>query len=337
MPNSPQPISITPDWKLELSQSVTTIDELLGSLNLNAAQLSTSQQAIADFALRVPRPFISRMQANNPSDPLLLQVLPVKAELSSAAGYSDDPLDEVSHNPIAGIVHKYANRLLLVVSPACAINCRYCFRRHFPYQENRQNKEQWQNALDYIRSATEINEVIYSGGDPLAANDHFLAWLTEQIADIKHIKRLRIHTRLPVVIPSRIDQSFLSWATATRLKPIVVLHINHANEIDNEVIQSIKRLQACGIRVLNQSVLLRGINDSADCLAELSEKLFDCDVMPYYLHLFDPVAGASHFDIEERRAKKIYADLQAILPGFLVPKLVREIPNKPSKTTIAPE
>jgi EF-P beta-lysylation protein EpmB len=337
MPNSPQPISITPDWKLELSQSVTTIDELLGSLNLNAAQLSTSQQAIADFALRVPRPFISRMQANNPSDPLLLQVLPVKAELSSAAGYSDDPLDEVSHNPIAGIVHKYANRLLLVVSPACAINCRYCFRRHFPYQENRQNKEQWQNALDYIRSATEINEVIYSGGDPLAANDHFLAWLTEQIADIKHIKRLRIHTRLPVVIPSRIDQSFLSWATATRLKPIVVLHINHANEIDNEVIQSIKRLQACGIKVLNQSVLLRGINDSADCLAELSEKLFDCDVMPYYLHLFDPVAGASHFDIEERRAKKIYADLQAILPGFLVPKLVREIPNKPSKTTIAPE
>ena len=337
MPNSPQPISITPDWKLELSQSVTTIDELLGSLNLNAAQLSTSQQAIADFALRVPRPFISRMQANNPSDPLLLQVLPVKAELSSAAGYSDDPLDEVSHNPIAGIVHKYANRLLLVVSPACAINCRYCFRRHFPYQENRQNKEQWQNALDYIRSATEINEVIYSGGDPLAANDHFLAWLTEQIANIKHIKRLRIHTRLPVVIPSRIDQSFLSWATATRLKPIVVLHINHANEIDNEVIQSIKRLQACGIKVLNQSVLLRGINDSADCLAELSEKLFDCDVMPYYLHLFDPVAGASHFDIEEQRAKKIYADLQAILPGFLVPKLVREIPNKPSKTTIAPE
>ena len=260
MPNSPQPISITPDWKLELSQSVTTIDELLGSLNLNAAQLSTSQQAIADFALRVPRPFISRMQANNPSDPLLLQVLPVKAELSSAAGYSDDPLDEVSHNPIAGIVHKYANRLLLVVSPACAINCRYCFRRHFPYQENRQNKEQWQNALDYIRSATEINEVIYSGGDPLAANDHFLAWLTEQIADIKHIKRLRIHTRLPVVIPSRIDQSFLSWATATRLKPIVVLHINHANEIDNEVIQSIKRLQACGIKVLNQSVLLREIS-----------------------------------------------------------------------------
>ncbi|MDG1820062.1 MAG: EF-P beta-lysylation protein EpmB [Porticoccaceae bacterium] len=336
MPNSPQPISITPDWKLELSQSVTTIDELLGSLNLNAAQLSTSQQAVSEFALRVPRPFISRMQANNPSDPLLLQVLPVKAELSEVEGYSKDPLDEATHNPIAGIVHKYANRLLLVVSPACAINCRYCFRRHFPYQENRQSKDQWQSALDYIRSDKQINEVIYSGGDPLAANDHFLGWLTEKIAAIKHIKRLRIHTRLPVVIPSRIDPAFLAWATATRLKPIVVLHINHANEIDHEVIESIRRLQDSGIKVLNQSVLLRGINDSADCLAELSEKLFDCDVMPYYLHLFDPVAGASHFDIDEQRARKIYADLQAILPGFLVPKLVREIPNKPSKTTIAP-
>ena len=337
MLNSPQPITITPDWKAEFSQSVTTIGDLLGSLNLNTAQLSTSQQAIADFPLRVPRPFVARMEPNNPEDPLLLQVLPIAAEQAEVEGYGPDPLDEASHNPIAGIVHKYANRLLLVISPACAINCRYCFRRHFPYQENRQNRAQWQSALDYIRSATEINEIIYSGGDPLAANDHFLAWLTEQIADIKHIKRLRIHTRLPVVIPSRIDPAFLAWATATRLKPIVVLHINHANEIDTEVVESIKRLQDSGIKVLNQSVLLRGINDSADCLAELSERLFDCDVMPYYLHLFDPVAGASHFDIEETAAKKIYADLQAILPGFLVPKLVREIPNKRSKTTVSPD
>lgn len=337
MSSSPQPITITPDWKVELSQSVTTIDELLRSLNLNATELSTSQQAAADFPLRVPRPFVARMQSNNPVDPLLLQVLPIVAELAEVEGFGPDPLDETSHNPIAGIVHKYANRLLLVISPACAINCRYCFRRHFPYRENLQNRAQWLSALDYIRSATEINEVIYSGGDPLAANDHFLAWLTEQIADIKHIKRLRIHTRLPVVIPSRIDPAFLAWATATRLKPIVVLHINHANEIDSDVRESIRRLQDCGIKVLNQSVLLRGINDSATCLAELSEALFDCDVMPYYLHLCDPVAGASHFDIDDNQAKKIYADLQAILPGFLVPKLVREIPNRKSKTTVSPE
>ena len=336
MLNSPQPINITPDWKLELSRSVTTIDELLASLNLKATELRISQQAAVDFSLKVPRPFIARMQPNNPDDPLLLQVLPVKAELTAVEGFSDDPLEEASHNPIAGIVHKYANRLLLVISPACAINCRYCFRRHFPYEQNRQSKEQWQQALDYIRSDTEINEVIYSGGDPLAANDHFLSWLTEQIADIEHIKRLRIHTRMPVVIPSRIDQAFISWATATRLKPIVVLHINHGNEIDHAVAASIKRLQDAGLKVLNQSVLLRDINDSADCLAELSEKLFDCDVMPYYLHLLDPVAGASHFDVDEEYAKLIYRQLQSILPGFLVPKLVREIPNRKSKTTIAP-
>ncbi len=337
MSNSAQPITITPDWKVELSQSVTSLDELLGSVSLNSKQLSASQQAMADFPLRVPRPFIARMQPHNPEDPLLLQVLPVAAEMTKVEGYDPDPLDETSHNPVAGIVHKYANRLLLVISPTCAINCRYCFRRHFPYQENRQNRAQWQSALDYIRNTTEINEVIFSGGDPLAANDHFLAWITAQIAAIKHIKRLRIHTRLPVVIPSRIDSTFLAWATATRLKPLVVLHINHANEIDTEVVESIKRLQNSGIKVLNQTVLLRGINDSAACLAELSETLYDCDVMPYYLHLLDPVAGASHFDIDENMARKIYADLQANLPGFLVPKLVREIPGKPSKTIVAAE
>ena len=336
MLHSPQPIAISPDWKLELSRSVTTIEELLDSVNLNRAQLGASQQAEADFPLRVPRSFVERMQPGDPNDPLLLQALPVSAELDSVQGYSPDPLEETKSNPVAGIVHKYANRLLLVVSPTCAINCRYCFRRHFPYEENRQGKQQWQGALDYIRNHSEINEVIYSGGDPLAANDHFLAWLTEQIADIAHIKRLRIHTRLPVVIPSRIDNAFLSWATATRLKPILVLHINHSNEIDRQLSDSIRRLQDCGIRVLNQTVLLRGINDSAKCLAQLSESLFDCDVMPYYLHLLDPVAGASHFDMDENRAKSIYRELQAILPGFLVPKLVRETPDNPCKTIITP-
>ena len=336
MHHSPQPISISPDWKLELRRSITTIDKLLNCVNLDRTQLSASQQAAADFPLRVPQPFVDRMQPGNPNDPLLMQVLPVSAELESVQGYTPDPLEEASSNPLAGIVHKYANRLLLVVSPTCAINCRYCFRRHFPYDENRQSKQQWQIALDYIRNHSEINEVIYSGGDPLAANDHFLGWLTEQIAKIPHIRRLRIHTRLPVVIPSRIDQAFLSWATATRLKPIVVLHINHSNEIDTQLADSIRRLQDCGIRVLNQTVLLRGINDSADSLAKLSESLFDCDVMPYYLHLLDPVAGASHFDLPENHAKTVYKELQAILPGFLVPRLVREIPDKPCKTIIAP-
>ena len=330
-----QPISISPDWKVQLSQAVTSIDTLLSRLDLLPEQLSTSQQAASEFALKVPQPFIDRMEPGNPEDPLLLQVLPVAAEMVPSPDYNQDPLEESKHNPIAGIVHKYANRLLLVISPACAINCRYCFRRHFPYDENRQSKQQWQTALDYIRSDININEVIYSGGDPLAANDNFLSWLTTEIAKIGHIKRLRIHTRLPVVIPARIDQEFLNWATATRLKPIVVLHINHANEIDAEVAKAIKKLIDAGMQVLNQSVLLRGINDSAVTLAELSERLFDCGVSPYYLHLCDPVAGAQHFDLDDSVAKQIYSELQCLLPGFLVPKLVREVPNRQSKTLIS--
>jgi EF-P beta-lysylation protein EpmB len=329
-----QPISISPDWKVQLSQAVTSIDELLSCLDLAPEQLSTSQQAASEFSLKVPRPFIDRMQQGTPRDPLLLQVLPVTAEMQQSPDYNKDPHEESKHNPIAGSVHKYANRLLLVISPACAINCRYCFRRHFPYDENRQSKQQWQTALDYIRQDKNINEVIYSGGDPLAANDNFLAWLTTEIAEISHIKRLRIHTRLPVVIPARIDQSFLNWATATRLKPIVVLHINHANEIDTEVASAIQKLTGAGMQVLNQSVLLREINDSAMALAELSERLFDCGVSPYYLHLCDPVAGAQHFDLDDSVAKQIYGELQCLLPGFLVPKLVREIPNRQSKTLI---
>ena len=331
---SPQPISITPDWKLQLSQAVSSIDELLACVNLSTKQLSISQQASNEFALKVPKPFIARMQPGDPKDPLLLQVLPVVAETLAADGYNHDPLEESHHNPIPGIVHKYANRLLLVISPACAINCRYCFRRHFPYDENRQSRAQWQSALDYIRADNNINEVIYSGGDPLAANDNFLAWLTQQIADIAHVKRLRIHTRLPVVIPARVDQALLNWATATRLKVIVVLHINHANEIDAEVVTAIEKLLDAGIHVLNQSVLLQGVNDSATTLAELSETLFDCGVMPYYLHLCDPVAGAQHFDLDEAIARQIYTQLQTLLPGFLLPKLVREISGRQSKTII---
>lgn len=330
------PVNHQRNWQSELSQCITKVDDLLAELELDRTQLSTCQQAAAQFAFKVPRPFVQRMVRGNPNDPLLAQVLPVIAEMQLDDDYSKDPLDESNHNPIAGIVHKYLNRLLLIVSPACAINCRYCFRRHFAYQENRQSKDQWQQALTYIRSHTDINEVIFSGGDPLTANDHFLGWLAEQIAAIPHIKRLRIHTRLPVVIPSRINESFLRWATSSRLKPIMVLHINHSNEIDDEVADAIKRLLNVGIKVLNQTVLLKGINDSSTVLSALSERLFDCGVSPYYLHLLDPVQGASHFDIEPEHAGQIYRELQTMLPGFLLPKLVREIPGELSKTIIAP-
>lgn len=323
------------NWQTDLSQCITVVDDLLAELELDRSQLSVCQRAATQFDFKVPKPFVQRMKKGDPNDPLLAQVLPVKAEMRLDPVYSTDPLDETSHNPVAGIVHKYRHRLLLIVSPACAINCRYCFRRHFPYQENRQSKAQWQQALTYISDNTEINEVIFSGGDPLAANDRFLGWLTEQIAAIAHIKRLRIHSRLPVVIPSRIDDSFLRWASATRLKPIMVLHINHSNEIDNQVTSAIERLTNAGIRVLNQTVLLKSINDSASILAALSERLFDCAVTPYYLHLLDPVQGASHFDISPNKASQIYRELQNMLPGFLLPKLVREIPGELSKTIIS--
>ena len=330
-----QTIDIQPDWKTEFSRCVNSTDELLNYLQLDAQQLSVSQQAALSFPMRVPWPFVRRMEIGNPSDPLLSQVLPVEAEMQPMPGFSPDPLKESDHNPVPGIVHKYHNRLLLIVSPQCAINCRYCFRRHFPYEETRQRKEQWQQALDYISSKPEINEVIFSGGDPLAANDKFLGWLAEQIASIPHIKRLRIHSRLPVVIPSRINQQFFDWATATRLKPIMVLHINHGNEINDELAAGIAQCSANGIVMLNQTVLLKGINDSAEILSELSEKLFDCGVTPYYLHLLDKVQGASHFDINRDKAKQIYGQLQTRLPGFLVPKLVAEIAGKRSKTQIA--
>lgn len=329
-----QPINLQTDWKVELSQCVSSIDELLDQLGLNAEDLTASEQAASDFPIKVPQPFVQLMEYGNPNDPLLKQVLPVKPELDTDSNYSTDPVDESNYNPVAGIVHKYHNRVLMIISPNCAVNCRYCFRRHFPYDENRQSKQQWLKALDYLKAKPEINEVIYSGGDPLAANDHFLAWLTQQIESIENIRRLRIHTRLPVVIPSRIDGHLLNWLGNTRLKPTMVMHINHTNEIDTALCEAVERLKTAGVTVLNQSVLLRAINDNSEQLVALSEKLFDSGIMPYYLHLLDPVQGAGHFDVPKQRAVQIFHQIQAQLPGFLVPRLAQEIAGKPSKSLV---
>ncbi|MAH73242.1 MAG: EF-P beta-lysylation protein EpmB [Cellvibrionales bacterium TMED49] len=327
-------IQIKSRWQTELIESVTSVEELVTRLNLSPKLLSKGQKAALKFQVRVPLSFIKRIRLGDPKDPLLLQILPVKEELKKYEDYSQDPLNELNHNPKSCVIHKYRNRVLLVVSSFCAINCRYCFRRHFPYNQQHQDRRKWFSALEYVSKRPEINEVIFSGGDPLAAKDSLLSWLSKRIAKIPHVKRLRIHTRLPVVIPSRIDDELLLWMQSTRLKPIIVLHINHPNEIDSALEESLRRLRNIGIRLLNQSVLLKNVNDCSDVLIALSEHLYSCEVTPYYLHLLDPVEGAAHFHVDKARIKAVYSEMQRVLPGFLLPRLVKETPGEPSKTIV---
>ncbi|QHD50322.1 MULTISPECIES: EF-P beta-lysylation protein EpmB [Halomonadaceae] len=321
-------------WQRQLSQAVRDPAVLCQRLGLSQAWLAGAQAGHGLFEICVPDAYLARIVPNDPNDPLLRQILPTGDEAAAPPGYVTDPLEEADHRPVKGLIHKYANRVLLIASPACAINCRYCFRRHFPYHENSPSRAQWQEALDYLRADTTIHEAILSGGDPLAASDRQLAWLVKQLESIPHLKRLRIHTRLPVVIPDRVDESLLGWLGSTRLQKVVVLHINHANEIDQAVLDACTRLKQAGVTLLNQSVLLRGINDSVPTLAVLSERLFEAGVLPYYLHVLDPVQGAAHFDVPDSEAQALIQALLEHLPGFLMPRLVREVPGKMSKTPL---
>ena len=324
----------TTRWQDDLADLIRDPLELLQLLQIDPARAGRYDLAEQQFALRVPRAFAAKMRPGDIHDPLLRQVLPLGEELAAHSGYSADPLQEAASNPRAGLIHKYAGRVLLIVARQCAVNCRYCFRRHFPYAQNNPGRADWQAALEYIRADNSIHEVIYSGGDPLALGDAQLAWLSGQVADIPHVKRLRIHTRLPVVLPNRVDDDCLRWLSATGLQTVVVLHSNHANELDTEVAAAAGRLRAAGITVLNQAVLLRGVNDNLEALAALSEALFEHGILPYYLHLLDKVAGAAHFDVPRSEARALYRQLLGRLPGYLVPRLVEERPNAPSKTPI---
>ena len=320
-------------WQKELANVITDPKTLLELLDIPPENYQQHFAARKLFPVRVPRPLLSRINKGDINDPILKQVMPLDVEFSITDGYVEDPLEE--HDTVApGLLHKYKHRVLMMVKTGCAINCRYCFRRHFPYADNSPNKARWQQALSYIQNHQEINEVIFSGGDPLMASDEHLQWLIDEIEKISHIRRLRIHTRLPIVIPQRITPALVKTLSSTTLKVTVVFHINHANEIDESVIQAIEPLRAARIPLFNQSVLLKGINDKANTLATLSERLFDIGIQPYYLHLFDKVQGVAHFDISEEVAKKIILQLMAILPGFLMPKLVREIAGESSKTPI---
>ncbi|QTF91730.1 EF-P beta-lysylation protein EpmB [Halomonas sp. BM-2019] len=329
-----EPLAPPPAWQAQLAGAIRDPAELCRRLGLDEAWRPGAEAGHGLFEVRVPEAFLARMRPGDPADPLLRQVLPLGEETRPAPGYVADPLEEADHTPARGLIHKYAGRVLLIASPTCAVNCRYCFRRHFPYGDNSPSRAQWEATLEHLRGDPTIVEAILSGGDPLAASDRRLAWLVARLEAIPHLRRLRIHTRLPVVIPERIDAALLDWLGATRLQKVIVLHINHANEIDDAVIAACERLKAAGATLLNQSVLLRGVNDSADALAALSERLFAAGVLPYYLHVLDPVAGAAHFDVPDEAARELVAGLRERLPGFLVPRLVREIPGEGSKTPL---
>ena len=313
-----------------------SVGELLRLLDLTPIPAIDSRFRL-EFPLRVPRSFVARMRSGDWNDPLLLQVLPLAAERAAAPGFFSDPLGEAIAARAPGLLQKYEGRALLIATEACAVHCRYCFRREFPYQEHRDQQARWTHALKEIASDPSVHEVILSGGDPLSLSTRRLRTLTAEIAAMPHVRRLRIHTRLPVVLPSRIDDALLDWLRSIAVPTVIVLHVNHANEIDAQVRNACAQLKAANVVLLNQSVLLRGINDSEDALVDLSEALFDAGIMPYYLHLLDRVSGAAHFEVDEPAARRLAGRIAARLPGYLVPRLVRETAGAPAKLALLPE
>lgn len=318
-------------WQAEMQQMVTDPAELLQLLDLPLDLLPAALRSHQLFPLKVPRPFIARMRPGDKDDPLLRQVLPLDDESLRVEGFTDDSLQEKAVNPQPGLLHKYNNRVLLITTGSCAINCRFCFRRSFPYEENNPGRLGWQRSLTYIAADPSIQEVILSGGDPLTASDSLLTWFLEQLSAIPHVQIVRFHTRLPIVIPQRVTTGLIRLLTQTRLTPVIVLHSNHAQEIDDSVAEAASRLKQAGITLLNQSVLLNGVNDDKDTLIDLHYRLFACGILPYYLHQVDRVSGTAHFEVPDTTALALHQDLMHNLPGYLVPRLVREQPGSPSK------
>jgi len=319
-------------WQKILAQGFNSVADILNYLDLPLTL--GNQQAEKQFRTRVPRGYVDRIDRRNPHDPLLRQVLAISEELEHKEGFTTDPLGESSTNAIPGLLHKYQGRVLLTLTGVCAINCRYCFRRHFPYEKNNPGRTGWNDALEYIRQQKNINEVILSGGDPLLASCEVIGDLLQGLSNIEHVRTVRFHTRIPIVLPERIDQTFLELLAATPLNKVMVLHSNHAQEINDHVKSACFAMQQKGCHLLNQSVLLKGVNDNARRLAALSERLFECGVLPYYLHLLDRVAGSGHFYIPDEEALAIYHELQAMVPGYLLPRLAREERGKRSKTLL---
>jgi len=329
-----EPVCQTPLWQQSLANAFSDVDAFIEFLQLDKAILPAARAAAGLFGLKVPREFAQLINKGDPGDPLLRQVLPIGAENSPAPGFVCDPVGDLEKSIVPGVLHKYRGRLLLIAHGSCAVNCRYCFRRHYPYQEASAYRQRWTEALKHIHQAEEIDEIILSGGDPLTLSDGKLAELVSRLEAIPHLKRLRIHTRLPVVIPSRLTPELISLLTGGRLQPVLVLHINHPREISTELASSLIQLKQAGITLLNQSVLLKGVNDCPATLSALSLALFEAGILPYYLHLLDRVAGAAHFEVDMPEARQLQDALRVRLPGYLVPRMVREVAGAAAKQPV---
>jgi EF-P beta-lysylation protein EpmB len=319
-----------------MAEAITRPEELLQALGLPPQLLGPADAAAAAFRLKVPRSYVARMRHGDPHDPLLRQVLPLGEELAPAAGFGSDPLGEHAALRAPSLLQKYHGRALLITTPACAVHCRYCFRREFPYAEAAGNAPRWSLAIAEIASDPSISEVILSGGDPLSLGDERLGGVLATLSALPHVKRLRLHTRTPIVLPSRVDEGLLRGLRQAQRPLVIVLHANHPQELDADVAAACGQLRAAGIALLNQSVLLKGVNDSPAVLEELSERLFEVGVLPYYLHLLDRVQGTAHFEVSEEEARRIAGRLAATLPGYLVPRLVRETAGAPAKLGLPP-
>ena len=324
----------TSAWQKALVQAITDPQELLTLLELDHSLLTASGAVTKQFPLVVPRGFVARMEKGNPHDPLLRQVLALDDELIITPGFHEDPVGERQVNPVPGLLHKYHGRVLLTFVGTCAINCRFCFRRHFPYVDNNPGNEGWEQALTYIANDPSIVEVILSGGDPLIANDKKLATFSARLNQIEHVQRLRIHSRIPIVLPERISAEFIAWSQTVRQQIIMVTHCNHAQEIDQPVQTALARMRQAGMTLLNHTVLLQGVNDNVEALVALSEALFAQHVLPYYLHSLDKVQGAAHFAVDVATGQTLHKELTRRLSGFLVPKFVYEKAGAQAKISL---
>ena len=322
-------------WQQILKEAVRDPVELCRLLDLPSKYVEAAQRASSTFPVLVPRGFLAKMAIGDPHDPLLRQVMPLDEELHSPPNFTTDPVGDRDAVRRPGLLQKYSGRSLILTTGACAVHCRYCFRRHYPYSEAPPSTAAWNKALTHIAADTSIEEVLLSGGDPLTLRDERLAELAGHLNDMPHLRRLRIHTRLPIMIPQRVTDHLLQWLRPARLTPIFVIHANHPKELDEAVTESLGRLIDHGVPVFNQSVLLRNVNDDLETLSELCQRLVNARIMPYYLHQLDRVAGAAHFEVPVQKGVELIEGLRTRLPGYAVPRFVAEVPGAESKIVIA--